>query len=719
MANLQQKKSEALATIDAALSILNKFPQIEQTNTQLSFNTSSNPFPFLLEALKNTAGYNILIRITSNFLVTALPIMEITIKGVLLANIKNLLSCSINPFISDEVLRDGIVFDLEQIDLTDTLKYCPTSNVGQYYYFDNKNSVEYDDGTSSSPGMDENGGIFKTPDELKSSKDFNCLLWFMKNRASFREVWGKKVSLNDAPLEENNDYWNSKKGKCRKGAGIVTLEFNERSQSLKNAEGNGMSVQTPFNNCLHVFIGNTKENDKTKSGKSVSTLEREVVQYAKSIERNKAEIEKLKQQIEELKKNDEKIAKLFKKGKIKTEEYNAKYHGQEKLNDAVKLIEDLQFKRITYDEYESSKNRQHTTKQKDDDKEVTTYYFKEDIRAILTKASRYQEIIDKDLMLKVDLIKQQRNLVLTYRPIKQNYYYRHTLIEFNTDYVMSLRLFDSKVIAAQLIDSLTGLLSFDLNLSYKQRLIRNEVKKMVEMIVETDDTVVDDCFFTFTNDAYNAMLEKAELNQMGLFSVNGEQNTTAIIDAESLLSNLNELNESATQEGSIEVIEHALTTISKELASPVENVKKEVNFGIQMNFIEQLLNNLAYVITSAVLSPKVYLLILINLQLLGKDTNFNLEEFIGKYKQLIATILRSIRDEILKYFVKELKKLLEKISAEVAVKVGIEQMEYYNRLIRRIIDCFKNKRGILDFNIDNVDYADIISEEITPKNKEC
>ena len=123
----------------------------------------------------------------------------------------------------------------------------------------------------------------------------------MKNRASFREVWGKKVSLNDAPLEENNDYWNSKKHKCRKGAGVVTLEFNERSQSLKNAEGNGMSVQTPFNNCLHVFIGNTKENDKTKSGKSVSTLEREVVQYAKSIERNKAEIEKLKKQIEELK----------------------------------------------------------------------------------------------------------------------------------------------------------------------------------------------------------------------------------------------------------------------------------------------------------------------------------------------------------------------------------------------------------------------------------
>ena len=38
MANSQQKKSEALAIIDSALAILNKFPDIETTNTSLSFN---------------------------------------------------------------------------------------------------------------------------------------------------------------------------------------------------------------------------------------------------------------------------------------------------------------------------------------------------------------------------------------------------------------------------------------------------------------------------------------------------------------------------------------------------------------------------------------------------------------------------------------------------------------------------------------------------------
>ncbi|MDE5889109.1 MAG: hypothetical protein K2H20_03720, partial [Bacilli bacterium] len=126
-----------------------------------------------------------------------IPPLEIAVKTLLITNIKNMLSCSINPFITDKLLRDGIVFNLEQIDLTDTLKYSPTSTKGQYYYFDNKNP----------------DGTFMIPDELKNSSDFNCLLWFMKNRASHREVWAKKPSQNGGHIEGNDDYWNPRVNK--------------------------------------------------------------------------------------------------------------------------------------------------------------------------------------------------------------------------------------------------------------------------------------------------------------------------------------------------------------------------------------------------------------------------------------------------------------------------------------------------------------------------
>lgn len=681
MANLQKTKSEALAIIDAALAILNKFPEIETANSTLSFNTSSNPFPFLMDCFKSTTGYNILIKILSKFIMLGLPAVEIAVKGVLLANIKNILSCAINPFISDEILRNGIVFNLQQIDITDTLRYSPLDEIGKYYYFDNyKKSTVTDNSTGQKKQID----VPKQVDDLKVSKDFNCLIWYMKHIASFREVWGQQPvgkggRTND--IENNDTYWNKKKKKCRKGAGIVTLEYNVRPEGLRNAEGYGMSsgdasyagLQTPYGECLHVFLGNVKEKSNEEGNKQQEKYNVATQDLATANE----QISIAEKAIEDIKKQQKKYEQDRKKGKITQEHYTVL------IGDCRTQIEDKE-----------------------------------------NKVNAIKDKIKTDKEKKVNAIKELRKIQANmtnndYRKITQNYYYRRTLVEFNTDYVMSLKLFDSKVVTAQLLDSLMGLLNIDLNLTYKQMLIKNEVKKMVQMIVETDDTVVSDCFFTFTNDDYNAMLEKAELNRAKLFSINGEQNTTTTIDPKEILRSLNELDDSAIQSGDTTVIEHALTEISGNITTMDAREGDAINFGARMNFIENLMNNLAYVITSAVLSPKVYLLILINLEILGKDTNFNLEGFIGQFKQLIASLIRTIRDQLIKYLVDELMKILGNIATEIAVKIGIEQAQYYYRLMKKIIDCFKRKGTTLDFTIDSVEHADIITEEQTPKNAEC
>lgn len=678
MANLQKTKSEALATIDAALAILNKFPEIETANSTLSFNTSSNPFPFLMDCFKSTTGYNTLIKILSKFIMLGLPAVEIAVKGVLLANIKNILSCAIDPFISDEILRNGIVFNLQQIDITDTLRYRPLDEIGKYYYFDNYKQSTVTDSTGKKKQID----MPKQVDDLKVSKDFNCLIWYMKHIASFREVWGQQPDATGGrtnDIENNDIYWNKKKKKCRKGAGIVTLEYNVRPEGLRNAEGYGMSsgdasyagLQTPYGECLHVFLGNVKE----KSNKEGNNQQNAYIEATKALMEANDNISIAEKAIEDIKKQQKKYEQDRKKANIKQEDYAVLISNcREQIENKEKEIQ----------------------KQKDN---IKTYK-KNKVNAIK------------------ELRKIQANMTNNdYRKITQNYYYRRTLVEFNTDYVMSLKLFDPKVITAQLLDSLMGLLNIDLNLTYKQMLIKNEVKKMVQMIVETDDTVVSDCFFTFTNDDYNAMLEKAELNRAKLFSINGEQNTTTTIDPKEILRSLNELDDSAIQSCDTTVIEHALTEISGNIATM--DAMDAINFGARMNFIENLMNNLAYVITSAVLSPKVYLLILINLEILGKDTNFNLEGFIGQFKQLIASLIRTIRDQLIKYLVDELMKILGNIATEIAVKIGIEQAQYYYRLMKKIIDCFKRKGTTLDFTIDRVEHADIITEEQTPKNAEC
>lgn len=674
MANIKKTKDDALAIINAALTILDKFPEFDETNTSLSINTSTNPFTFLMDLFKTTAGYNVFLKIISSYIAFALPALELSIKGILLTNIKNLLTCSLNPFITRELLLNGIVFDLRTIDVINMLSYSPFDKVGKYYYF----------------GCDG----FDYTDQLVKAGDFNAFLWHTKNKSLRRQVWygvniiksnvdsslyedeeGNSTILQKEPKgdppskDEIGD--DGKLKKCKKSDGIITIQYCERPTSLRNAIGNGVSyLQTPHNHCLQVFLGNVQDTDT-----NIPVLENAISEYDKQITEHEDEIYNLEDELENV------------------------------VADIDMLQIQLQEQQIEREYYENNYN-----------------LLSDEETRIRNAIIGHQESIDAIIPQKLAKIRDLKNELsgtLPYRNIEQNYYYRRTLIEFNTDYVMSLKLFDSKTVAAQLIDTLTGCLSIDLHLSYEQLLIKYETQRMVKSVVETDDTVVSDCFFTFSNADYDKMLQKSELAREGLYAMNTDNPTGVKIDAESILNSLNTINEGSSKETVQSVIEGSLTEISKMLSDVSYEEKDKLNFGAEINFIENIMNNLAYVITMSILSPKVYLLLAINLQLLGQQTNFNINDFIDMHRQLIVQILRAVRDALIQYLVDELMKILADLAKEVAVKLTIEQAQYYMRLIKKLIDCFRRNRNTLDFNTDDVDYADILQEEEEPKEDEC
>ena len=117
MSKIKRTKEETIATVDAALSILNRFPDLEDGNINLSFGTSTNPFPFLMDLFKSTAGYNELIRIIAIFISKSLPAVEIAVKTLLITKLKDIISCSVNPFLTDDILRNGVIFNINEIDL--------------------------------------------------------------------------------------------------------------------------------------------------------------------------------------------------------------------------------------------------------------------------------------------------------------------------------------------------------------------------------------------------------------------------------------------------------------------------------------------------------------------------------------------------------------------------------------------------------------------------
>lgn len=667
MANIKKTKDDALAIINAALTILDRFPKFDETNTSLSIDTSTNPFTFLMDLFKTTAGYNVFLKIISSYIAFALPALELSVKGILLSNIKNLLTCSLNPFITRELLLNGIVFDLRTLDIINMLSYSPFNKVGKYYYF----------------GCDG----FDNTDQLVKAGDFNAFLWYTKNKSLRRQVWygvnivTSNVDSSWSADEDGNSTIVQKEPKqtpppvgsqkCKKSDGIITIQYCERPNSLRTSIGTGASyLQTPHNHCLQVFLGNVQETDA-----NISVLENAIAAYDKQIIEHEDAIYDLQEELESV--------------VLDIDSLNEQYEEQ--------LIDETNYE----SEYESLVNEQ---------------------TSLNNLIIGHQDSIDTIIPQKLTAIRNLKTALagsLNYRNIEQNYYYRRTLIEFNTDYVMSLKLFDSKTITAQLLDALTGCLSIDLHLSYEQMLVKYETQKMVKSVIESDDAVVSDCFFTFSNTDYDKMLQKSELAREGLYAMNTDNPTGVKIDAESILDSLNNINEGSSKETVQSIIEGSLTEISGMISDVSYEESDKLNFGAKINFIENIMNNLAYVITMSILSPKVYLLLAINLQLLGQQTNFNINDFIEMHRQMIVQILRAVRDALVQYLVDELMKILADLAKEVAIKLTIEQAQYYMRLIKRLIDCFRRKRGTLDFNIDNVDYADILQEEEEPKEDEC
>ena len=663
MANIKQIKSETLATIDAALSILNKFPELDETNIELSFNTSTNPFTFLMDLLKTTSGYDKIISILGKFIAWELPVVEAAVKALLIAKLKDIISCSVNPFLTEDILRNGIVFNVEEIDIADVLKYSPfDQKVGKYFYFDTEEAKE--------------------PDDLITCNDMDALIWFMINRANRRYVWKpKKYRKTDEEWRE--DYPTDGTEKLKKRDGIVTFEFYERSQNLKDANGNPYRLQTPYNNCLHVFIGDARENkvmiDNLRNNEQNLYKEEEKIKlFAKKLDNKEYKLSQLQ---------DEKsnLEEIFENGVITEEEFSTEYG---KINKKIARLE----REIV--QIENLREKAYAAKQR----------FQNQIGIIKNELEQTADVYFPFLV-------SERN---------RNYYYGKTLIEFNIDYIMSLTLFEEKSLAARLLDALTAVLTIDLNLTYKQQLIKNEVKRMVSMITESDDLVVSDCFFTFSNDTYDAMSRQAELRKAGLLTINGDETGAVKLNAQNILESLNNINQSTSKETIQTVIEGTITDLTKELTDTTYEMTDKVNFAIRMNLIEDLLNSLAYVLVCAILSPKVYLLLLINLKIIGRETNFDLKGFIDQYKQLIADLIRLIRDQLIEYLLREIMIIIGDLVKEITIKLSVEQARYYARLIKKLIDCFRRHGKNLDFNIDNVDYADILpSEEEEPKNNEC
>lgn len=240
MANLSQKVKGIMGQIDAIITM------VERYNLSLdifdNLDLSLNPMEILLELLKRCGvSTDEIVAWLSQYIVEATPIIEIALKGLLLAQLKSNVDCNLDPRIP-QYLREkvggctstpflglnentgdgsgqerGIEIDLSTIDYYGMLNNSPMSDRSQYNYFGTKKYYKaeglegetyytYEDIVMACLKNGINTDFIQKHSEIDSiyelvrAKDMNAFLWFILHKARFLNV----KDINDWQEDNHN-----------------------------------------------------------------------------------------------------------------------------------------------------------------------------------------------------------------------------------------------------------------------------------------------------------------------------------------------------------------------------------------------------------------------------------------------------------------------------------------------------------------------------------
>lgn len=686
MAAVQDAQQEAMATIDAAKVLVDKVLSILQLvslSPSLSLNFATNPIGFLMQLLEHLGvTYEELRDWLSNFLIYILPMLEVSIKAILLTNLKSMVTCTADPRIPEKYRKQhkvvdnyntsqeyGIDISLETIDFFNKLTVNPLSDEGKDWYF----------------GLDGVKDVYK----FARAEDFDAFLWFIMHKGKFP---------NSTKITDLSELGNSHNGESL--LETVTVNFNNDNPS-RILPGNTFTYKSDaqvISLCIESLYG--EDNKITQNTlvpvsddwNSVNWYTRRGDYLTSNLGIGKKESRDYNKEcgicniqfLDQASTQDSPLTGLV-NNKFRFTILPKPYVHIPYIEDQDNSEPVWRFKKLLF----NSKGEY------DPKGKYTIPNATETVNGITKKIELNVGGISIDIRSgnvtvgdKADLMK---HLVECYPGL--------TVYEFNYDYVMGMKLFDAKVIATTLLDSLINMrLGVGATIGMQHQDGTDEIVEIIKNIIESDDISVNDCFFEFSNDKYDALLRNAE-----------ERNAKRK-DVSSVKDILNEYNDEVSLHEQIDVLNRAFTQAS---AIVTDGLEEQDKFKVRFDFVTDLIEQLTLALIKAIFSPKVLMLFEVNETIMGgKWQKLNFKDLIKAMRSIIVSIINEIRDLIIQELLKMLLKVLSPIIAVLTASIVREQIEAYTEVIDDIIrNCpriwFSMGNQYSDTKLDTVDYADI------------
>ena len=314
---------------------------------------------------------------------------------------------------------------------------------------------------------------------------------------------------------------------------------------------------------------------------------------------------------------------------------------------------------------------------------------------------------------------------------KFSYERNHTIYDFNKDYVDNLRIFYVKPIVAAVMNAA---LNNNINLactgtlSLEEEIIRGEISKILTKVIESDDTEIEDCYFTFSNDEYDQLVHEAEMRRKGIKVVKGDTNIGVSVNPENIMESLDQMTGTATLQEQKTIIKNSLTIISSVTGATDDVINSKWNWdgnSFASNIL-QLLRNIIFQLLEAFLTPRVVLIFLINFKFANGELPKTPLDFLSAFLKMLWPIIKSLVDFFIQFFFDEVLKRIKELMEVYLLKLSLEQLEKYKAIVLALIEnCTLNlyipyiKKTQLIGNIDNVIGADILETKSSPDKDNC
>lgn len=709
MASVKKMQEEAMASIDTAKALVDKVLSIMEiiiVNPSIALTFSANPIGFLIQLLKHLGVTREEIELwLTNFLIYIVPVLEIAVKAILLTNLKNMISCSIDPRIPEKYRKQhkaitnyntsqeyGIDINIESIDFMDKLSINPLGEFGSNWYF----------------------GLEGVEDSYKFARadDMDAFLWFVIHKGKFP---------NSSAISQLSDIG----------------DIGGQNSKVTPTNGNGSLLSTvdvvyDENSSSNILLGNTFKYQgdahvismciDRKLGESGNTIHNTLV----PVSDDWTSVNWYARRADQLGKNlgfgwgvNQKRGNTKYKGKGRNFSKekglcNLQYINQSSsdapltglVNNKIRFTilpkplihipvlskgePPWRFKKMLFnDKGEYDSNGKYTLADISDSQDLTYL----DGAVKIDPKSGNVTVTDKDKVIK--------NLMECYPGL--------TVFEFNYDYVMSIKLFDAKVLAHSLMESVLNMnMGLSVGLGMRHQEGTEIIKEIIKNILKTDDSEINDCYYTFDNTKYDSLLRKAEEKRARQERFGNVTHETGLFD--SVNDILNEYDANAELHKQADVLHRAITQAAVTVSEGVPDTDK---FDVEFNFIFDLIEALITAIVNGILSPKLLMLLEVNQKIMGGTwEKFTMKDLLEALRVIITAIVKEIRDMVIQELLKLVLKALEPIIQMLASILLREQLENYADAILEIIrNCpliwFRFSHKYEDTKLDTVDYADI------------